>query len=97
MYYKTHSQDDTIDTNGTFLQGKINLPYSKLEKVLGAPMRFQDDKVRVEWDIVFNDGLVATIYDWKEYSRAPHEVTDWHIGGRDYDVVSRVYTILRGI
>ena len=96
MQYKTHNQDDLIDINGTHLLTTINLPYWHVERVLGAPLRFNDDKVRAEWDIKFEDGQVATIYDWKEYDRQPEDVTDWHIGGRSFDVVQRVYDILKG-
>lgn len=98
MQYKTHNQDDLINVTGTWLLTTINLPFYTVVGVLGDPMRFKadegDGKVRVEWDIQFEDGLVATIYDWKEHNRAPEEVTDWHIGGRGFEVVQRVYDLL---
>lgn len=99
MKYKTHIQDDLINTSGTHLMGRINLPFHQIAAALGDPIRFNDDegdgKVRIEWDLKFDDGEVATIYDWKEYNRAPEDVTDWHIGGRSFEVVQRVYDILR--
>lgn len=95
MNYKTHNQDDLINVNGTHLLTTINLPFHHVANVLGDPMRFNDDKVQVEWNIKFEDGEVATIYDWKEYNRKPEDVTDWHIGGHRFDVVQRVYDLLK--
>lgn len=98
MQYKTHNQDDLINVTGTWLLTTINLPFDRVARVLGDPIRFNadegDGKVRVEWDIQFDDGLVATIYDWKEHNRKPEDVTDWHIGGRGFEVVQRVYDLL---
>lgn len=97
MQYKTHNQDDLINVTGTWLLTTINLPFHRVAAALGDPIRFKPeeaDKIRVEWDIQFEDGLVATIYDWKEHKRAPEEVTDWHIGGRGFEVVQRVYDLL---
>ena len=45
-----------------------------------------DGKVTTEWIARFDDGAVATVYDWKRYDEgAPgmDEVYDWHIGGTD--------------
>lgn len=99
MNYKTHNQDDLISVTGTHLLTTINLPFHKITSALGDPIRFNadegDGKVRIEWDIKFEDGEVATIYDWKEYNRAPEDVTDWHIGGHRFDVVQRVYDLLK--
>ena len=97
MQYKTHNQDDLINVTGTYMLTTINLPFDRVARVLGDPIRFKpedDDKIRVEWDIKFEDGAVATIYDWKEYNRKPEEVTNWHIGGNSFDVVQRVYDLL---
>lgn len=99
MQYKTHNQDDLINISGTHLLTTINLPFYTIVGALGDPIWFKadegDGKVRVEWDIKFQDGEVATIYDWKEYKRRPEDVTDWHIGGRSFEVVQRVYDILK--
>jgi hypothetical protein len=97
MKYITHNQDDLIDTNGTHFLGNINLPFDSIAAALGQPMRGDFDKVKAEWNIQFDDGLVATIYDWKEYDREPEQVTDWHIGGKNQLVVQRVYNILKGV
>ena len=96
MEYKTHNQDDLINTNGTHLIDTIDLPYGEIEQAFGKPATGDFDKVQAEWVIQFEDGEVATIYDWKE--SCPYwSVTDWHIGGRNAIAVERVINILKGI
>ena len=65
LRFKTHN-DSNIDVNGTSHQGEISETFENLLKVFGTPMGASDDnKVDVEWNIMFNDGVVATIYNWK--------------------------------
>jgi hypothetical protein len=55
------------------------------------------EKVTTEWIIKFEDGTIATIYDWKRYEEgAPvlNEVYEWHIGGYSETAVSRVQETL---
>jgi len=89
--YATHNQDYTINslTNGTHLVGSIEIPYSELIKKLGQPMMGDGEKVQAEWVIQFDDGTIATIYDWKE-TISVHRVTDWHIGGFNSDAAEHV-------
>lgn len=70
------------NVNGTSLQGVIDTSYDRLVSIFGKPMQFDDGdgKVQVEWNVKFTDGVVATIYDWKE-EQQPEGVTEWHIGG----------------
>lgn len=85
---------------GTSLQGYLN--YTTLEsliKAFGEPQRWDDesDKVTTEWTIIFEDGVVATIYDWKRYQLGAPGMTepyDWHIGGNYTDAVDRVVAVL---
>lgn len=95
MEYKTHNQDDLIDTNGTHLIDTIDLPYSEILQAFGTPLTGNFDKVQAEWTIQFDDGEVATIYDWKE-NRPYWGVTDWHIGGHNHIAAERVINILKG-
>jgi len=79
--------------------------YNDIFFVLGEPtykaaQKNEYDKVSVEWIIRWEDGLFTTIYDYKlEWKDAlcrkknATDLYDWHIGGSDYCVVSRVYTI----
>ena len=70
----------TVSTSGSCLRGYIKTTYDELVNVFGEPTTLKGDKVNVEWTILFSDGTVATIYDWKLQS-APMGVYDWHIGG----------------
>jgi hypothetical protein len=75
------------DTSGTSLVGYIETTRQRIEEVFGAPSYSSNDnfeKVTVEWAIRFEDGTVATIYDWKRYESgtpSPTELYEWHIGG----------------
>jgi hypothetical protein len=79
--------------DGTSLQGYVTAYYHELVEVFGEPTD-SGDKVTAEWCLEFEDGTVATIYDWKEYE-TPMGRYQWHIGGRNYDAVDRVISTLR--
>jgi hypothetical protein len=81
----------TTDSNsgcGTSLQGKMSAYYHQLVEVFGEPDG-GGDKTTVEWCLEFEDGTIATIYDWKEYD-TPTGRYDWHIGGKNKDAVYAV-------
>jgi hypothetical protein len=90
-----------VDAMGTHLVGYINLTYKQLVKYFGRP-NFDDisgdDKVKIEWEIMFADGTVATIYDWKNYDMSNDEVkereTNWHIGGNRKDAVKKIKSVI---
>ena len=73
--------------NGTSFHGVvINTSIKKLKSVLGEPT-IQDntgeDKVNVEWGVITKQGIVGTIYDWKEYRRlGENDIVQFHIGGK---------------
>ena len=75
----------TEQTAGTFLQGHIETTRAELTRVFGEPTHYEEgDKVTLEWGILFEDGTIATIYDWKRYelgTPTDPEVLQWHIGG----------------
>lgn len=89
-----------VSAEGTWLQGSVMTTRSRIEAVFGAPTYDTDDnfdKVMTEWVIAFDNGTVATIYDWKRYESGPvgmDELYDWHIGGRDSDAVTKVKSLL---
>ena len=76
------------DANMTSLQGYVPARYDQLVKVFGEPTD-SGDKTTAEWALQFEDGTVATIYDWKEYE-TPMGLYNWHIGGMSKKAVSRV-------
>jgi hypothetical protein len=76
------------DANGTHLQGYMQAYYHQLVGVFGEPTD-SGDKTTAEWCLQFEDGTVATIYDWKEYE-TPMGRYNWHIGGTSPQAVARV-------
>ncbi len=85
MNYTTHN-DREIYTNGTSLKGYVNCDYVRLVELFGEPFQGGCDKVDWEWIVEFQDGIVATIYNWKNgpgygYNVEPTEITRWHVGG----------------
>ena len=74
--------------------GELRIRYSVLCDIFGSDGRVVDDKTDAEWGIVWSDGVVATIYNYKNgpaYAGRPIErVSEWSIGGRDEVAVGRV-------
>jgi hypothetical protein len=84
---------------GTSLQGYITTTRSALVYCFGEPnytSNEESEKVTCEWEIEFEDGTVATVYDWKRYEEGTplaEEIYEWHIGGanaRACELVSEV-------
>ena len=76
--------------NGTSLKGMIYTDYSVLVEVFGKEHSNGDGyKVDAEWMLQFSNGVVATIYNYKDGKNycgrnglAKKHLTDWHIGGK---------------
>lgn len=95
-----------VDLDGTHLQGVADVSFDALVKVFGPPREGVDgDKVAFEWSILFADGTVASVYDYKASSLygepdapTPDEMrktfTDWHIGGKTSRAVDLVMNAL---
>jgi len=100
MKYKVYNEwnEKSWDlADGTCYQGSANTPYFELVEVFGEPNLdgSGDGKVQAEWILEFEDGEVATIYDWKECEKTFEFVTDWHIGGHNTLVVDRINKMLQ--
>jgi hypothetical protein len=72
-------------SGGTSFHGHtITATYNQLVEVLGKPQQSQNDgsdKTNFDWTCETDEGIVFTVYDWKEYRRIkPNEKIDWHIG-----------------
>ena len=83
------------NANGTCYQDIVYTDYESLVGVFGKPnygplASDDDDKVTCEWILKFQDGTIATIYDWKTYSGTPMGTYGWHIGGFDKGASIRV-------
>ena len=83
---------DRSKANGTCLRGYIDTTYSNLVQHFGKP-EHTSGKTNALWLIEFDDGLVATIYDWK-LNTYPTGHYNWHIGAHKGIVVSRLANIL---
>ena len=77
--------------NGTSLKGYVLTTYDNLVEIFGEPtfLGSEDGKTTAEWIIEFEDGLVATIYDWK-MGETPMDLYEWHVGGNSVEVVKRI-------
>jgi len=76
------------NTNFTHLLGYVTATREQLEARLGPIKQEYGDKVCGLW-ILEHNGVVATIYDWKE-DRIPTGKYHWHIGGRRRDALDLV-------
>lgn len=90
-----------MSANGTHLQAELPVlaTTDQLIDILGEPTRTDyEDKVTREWVIEDSgSGVVATIYDWKEYREYDDdEAVNWHIGGHNKDAVRLVIEVLTG-
>ena len=88
-----HKQCNADQTNMSSLRGYVNATYDELCRCFGAPTVFIGDKTNAEWFIEFEDGSVATVYDWK-LDHIPLEPYRWHIGGFDAYAVASVHEAL---
>ena len=92
--------DNSIDINGTSLQGYITTTRRSLNQAFGLVERdVFADKVQYEWTLQFEvsryPDVVATIYDYKEYDEIGlDELYNWHIGGSSPLAVACVYSAL---
>ena len=96
-------ENGNFDLNMTSLQGYIDTSYEDLVACFGEPVAsFDNYKCDCEWNIKFADGVVASIYNYKDGKNYlgdegldVEDITEWHIGGhRGTDVVGRVQECL---
>ena len=100
MSYITKTNPDEM-TFGTSLQGYITAPYAELVELFGKPHDFFDDfKCDAEWYVEFDDGTVATIYNWKNGRNycgpdAPpvEAITSWNIGGMTPEAADKILEV----
>ena len=80
---KTYTvNSNSTSVNGTHYLGYVNITYDELVRTLGQPKEGSaDGKTTCEWRVEFEDGSVATVYDWK-VGCTPKNLHDWHVGGR---------------
>ena len=94
---ETIKEDGNYISNNTCFQGAIECSHGLLVELFGPPTwdkESDDGKVKNEWVLLFDDGRVATVYDWKEYDLPVENITDWHIGGKNKIITQRVEYII---
>ena len=101
MEFKTHL-DQKINSNGTSYVGEIDANFSDLLVIFGDPTSGDGYKTDAEWELLFEDGTIATIYNWKNGKNYEgnsgvdtEEITDWHIGGNSNKALERVEEVLK--
>jgi hypothetical protein len=90
----------TQETAGTWLQGKTTpTTRRKLSSVFGDPTQYEEgEKVTIEWGIRFEDGTIATIYDWKRYEEGTPQLDEeisYNVGGFVPEALARVEEALK--
>ena len=81
------------EANGTSFQGYVETSYGQLVSAFGKSMKGSEDgKVNHQW-IVKIDGILCTIYDYKE-NLNNGKVSDWHVGGKAKACVQMVKEVL---
>lgn len=77
-----------FNSNGTSLQGYLSgISHKEITQLLGMG-EGPSDKTKDEWCVKNNlNGVIATIYDWKNYNKELSEVTHWNIGGHTQDAL----------
>lgn len=92
---KFEVNSDQISVNGTSHKGYVETTYDKLVKVLGQPKKGSaDGKTTCEWKIMFDDGKVATVYDWKT-GYTPKDLYRWHVGGHTHEALDCISAVLK--
>ena len=79
-------------------QGELDgVSYQEIVHTFGEPTYDEpsgDSKVQVEWDIRFDNGVRASIYDYKQYNIHPEQIDYWSIGGNSPESSFEVYKSL---
>ena len=96
MTYKTHNTH-VLNINGSSLLDYIDTTYDVLVDLFGEPDDSDGYKVDWEWQVEFDCGTIATIYNWKngpnycgEAGVGCHQVKQWHVGGFQHRAVRLV-------
>jgi hypothetical protein len=92
------SQEKMLPFVGGSRQGSLDdVTYNEIKNKFGHPTYDEpssDEKVQAEWDIMFDNGVRASIYDYKQYHIPPQSVTDWSVGGNSPHSAYEVYKVM---
>ena len=101
--YRTETKPHLINSNDSCHQGEVSAKYHQLVELFGEPHEYFDDyKSDAEWYVEFDDGVVATIYNWKNGRNyngfdAPHveNINEWNIGGFSLEAARRIQQLCK--
>lgn len=81
--YATHNEDGSIveEGEGTWRVGLVGATYADLVMAFGEPMESGDISTNFEWYIKFDDGTIATVYDYNMVAPC-YDAMQWHVGGK---------------
>lgn len=89
MNFKTHNEINGMSIDGTSYRGEISANYADLHMLFGEPLLGDGYKTDAEWWVQFDDGTLATIYNWKNGRNYMgddgldiEQITEWNVGGR---------------
>lgn len=101
MNYRTHNERH-IDINGTHLQGYVTASYEVLCDIFGEPTDGDAFKIDAQWIVLFSNGVIATIYNYKNghnYCGAAgipvQQIKEWHVGGASKEAPKLVEQLVR--
>ena len=95
MSFSTNTHTVAIEKNEDSYgrMGYLNESYSTLVEMFGQPDNPDKDmpviKTTALWNVLFNDGTLATIYNYKN-DTPPEQNSFWHISGKSTKSVLRV-------
>ena len=83
--------------NMSGLRGYVNTTLAELIEIFGlpdyGPNAHDLDKTTCEWGLKFDDGTIATIYDYKT-NYTPMGEYEWHVGGYDDRAVEIIQSMI---
>jgi len=101
MDFTTHNTH--FDMNGSYKQGELHASYEEIVKSFGEPLAGDRYKTDAEWLIRFEDGELASVYNYKNgeaYNGKDgiplDDIEDWSIGGFSPKVVQRIQQAVLG-
>ena len=92
----THN-DEEVCWKGSSLRGYLEATTDSVVEVFGEPMDGDGYKTTREWHIKFEDGCVATIYDWNWTWMGSDVKVVWHIGGATNDALWNIDSYLPNV
>lgn len=92
-----------VEYAGTSLVGHIEIGYRDLVRIFGEPHDSGDGyKTDAHWALRFDDGTIATIYNYKdgknycgEAGMPVEKITDWHVDGKGEGALESVRAVVK--